>query len=55
MSLCHSENIFPENHIDLSGIWQPVNHTSINESRLYDTVSLLQSFNKTEERLISGI
>ena len=21
MSLCHSENIFPEKHIDMSGIW----------------------------------
>ena len=52
MSLCHSENIFPENHIDLSGIWQPVNHTSFNESEFYNTVNLLQSFNQTEQRLI---
>ena len=55
MSLCHSENIFPEKHIDLSGLWQSVNHTKFNESELYNTVNLLQSLNQTEERLISGI
>ena len=55
MSLCHSENIFPEQHIDLSGLWQSANHTKFNESELYNSAHLLQSLIQTEERLISGI
>ena len=55
MSLCHSDNIFLEQHIDLSGLWQSANHTKFNESELYNSANLLQSLNQTEERLISGI
>ena len=55
MSLCHSENIFPEQHIDLSGLWQSANHTKFNESELYNYANILQSLNQTEGRLISGI
>merc|ERR1712082_442966 len=55
MSLCHSENIFPEKHIDMFGIWQPLNLTNFNESGLNDTTMIMHSFNQTEQRIISGL
>ena len=55
MSLCHSENIFPERHIDMSKVWQPVNLTNFNESGLNDTTMIMHSFNQTEQRIISGL
>ena len=55
MSLCHSDNIFPEHHIDLSGLWESANHTRFNESELYNYANVLQSINQTQDQPISGI
>ena len=55
MSLCHSDNIFPEHHIDLSGLWESANHTRFNENELYNYAKVLQSINQTQDQPISGI
>ena len=54
MSLCHSENVFPEHHINVSGLWESANHTSFNESELYNFANVLQSINQTQNDTISG-
>ena len=54
MSLCHSENVFPEHHINVSGLWESANHTSFNESELYNFANVLQSTKQTQSDTISG-
>merc|ERR1711873_362662 len=55
MSLCHSENIFHERHIDMSQVWQPVNAAIFEEGGFDDAEMILKSFNQTEQRFMSGL
>ena len=54
MSLCHSEHIFPESHINMSQIWQPT-ASFYEESVFHDAELMLRAFNKTEQRFMSGL
>ena len=54
MSLCHSEHIFPESHIDMSQVWQPT-ASFYEESVFHDAELMLRSFNKTDQGSMSGL
>ena len=55
MSICHAENIFPNEHIDSSKIWVSMHNSEVNGSDFYYPEQVLQSSTSTSGQPISGI
>ena len=55
MSICHAENVFPNEHMNSSNLWISIHQSEFNGSEFYDPEQILQSSNGTSGQPISGI
>ena len=55
MSICHAENVFPNEHLNSSNLWISIHQSEFNGSEFYDPEQILQSSNGTSGQPISGI